>query len=129
LVGLQTLALEHVEQPAFRLGIVAMHQTDVAGVTIFGQRPANDHLEIALPVFPVADIAAVKADYDPSFRDRQLLPFRRATVDEAGPLLPEFGFRPLGHMQDMLAQCGGVRARRDRQDVGQQPRGSGIRNQ
>ena len=85
MVGLQTLALEHVEQSAFRLGIVAMHQTDVAGVTIFWQRPANDHLEIALPVFPAADIAAVKADYDPSFRDRQLLPFRLPIVAQNVP--------------------------------------------
>ncbi len=91
-----------------------MYQTDVAGVTIFWQRPADDDLEVGLPVFPVADIAAVKTDDDPSFRDRQLLPFRRAAVDEAGPFLPEFGFRALGHMQDMLAQCGGVRAGRDR---------------
>ena len=42
LIGLQSLALERVEQSAFRLWVVAMHQTDVAGVTIFWHRPADD---------------------------------------------------------------------------------------
>jgi hypothetical protein len=49
LVGLQTLVLEHVEQSAFRLGIVATHETNVAGVTIFWQRPA---LGVAPPAGP-----------------------------------------------------------------------------
>ncbi len=39
------------------------------------------------------------------------------------------GFRALRHMQGVLAQRGGVCAGRDRQDVGQQRRGSGIGDQ
>jgi hypothetical protein len=34
LIGLQAVAHEHVEQPALRLAIVAMHQTDITGVAI-----------------------------------------------------------------------------------------------
>ena len=103
-----------------------MHQTDVAGVTVFRHRLADDDLEIGLPVFPVAHIAAIEANHDATFRDGQLGPIRRAAVDEAGPLLPEFGLGTLGDAQSVLAQRGGVGAGRDRQDVGEQPGRGGV---
>ncbi len=36
LIGLQALAREHIEQPALRLAIVAMYQTDIAGIPVLG---------------------------------------------------------------------------------------------
>src|SRR5208282_5215020 len=92
----------------------------IAGVTVFGYRLTNDDLEIGLAVFPVAHIAAIEADHDATFRDGQPGPIRRAAIDEAGPLLSEFGLGALGHTQDVLAQRGGVGTRRDREDVSQQ---------
>ena len=35
LVCLQALTFEQIEQTAFGFGIISMHQTDVAGVTVF----------------------------------------------------------------------------------------------
>ena len=114
LVRLQTLALEHVEEPALWLAVVAMRQTDVAGVPVFGHRLPDDEFKVGLPVLPVADIAAIKADHDASFRDGQLGPVSRAAINKAGPLFAKFDFGTLGHMQDVLAQCGGVGTGRDR---------------
>ena len=110
LVRLQTLALEYVEQPALRLVIVTMRQTDVAGVTIFRHRSADDDLEITLLVFPVANVTTIKADHDAPFWNGQLLPVRRAAVDEAELLLLEFSFGTFGDTQRMLAQGFGVGA-------------------
>src|SRR4051812_48853058 len=98
LVRLQTLALEYVKEPTLWLAVVAMRQTNVAGVSIFGHRLPDNELEVRLPVLPVADIAAIKADHDASFRDGQLGPIRRAAINEAGPLFAKFGFGTLGHM-------------------------------
>ena len=103
-----------------------MHQTDVAGVTIFGHRLANDDLEIGLAVFPVAHIAAIEADHDATFRDGQPGPVRWTAIDEAGPLLPEFGLGTLGDTQGVLAQRGGVGTGHDRQNVGEQSGRGGV---
>ena len=126
LIGLQALAFEHVEQPALRLAIVAMHQTDVAGVAVFGHRLADDDLEVGLPVFPVADVAAIEADHDTPLRNRQPCPVGRAAIDEAGPLLREFSLGTLGHTQHVLAQRGCVGAGRDRKHVGEQFSRGGV---
>jgi hypothetical protein len=75
-----------------------MRQTNVAGVSIFGHRLPDDEFEIGLPVLPVTDIAAIKADHDAPLRDGQLGPIRRAAIDEAGLLFAKFGFGMLGYM-------------------------------
>ena len=126
LVRLQALALQHLEQPTLRFPIVAVHQAEVARRPIFGHRAADDELEIALSVVPVADIAAVEGRHDAAFRDRQLLPLGRTAVDEAGPLLAQLGLGALGDTQDVLAHGGGVRTGRDRQHVGEQPGRGGV---
>jgi hypothetical protein len=97
LIGLQSLAFERVEQPAFRLGIVAMHQTDILSITIFRHRPADDDLEVGLAILPVADIAAVEANDDAALRDRQLRLVSRTAINEAGPFIRQFCFGTLGH--------------------------------
>jgi hypothetical protein len=129
LIGLQALTLEHIKQSALRLAIVAMHQTDVSGVAVFGHRLANDDLEVGLSVLPVPDVAAIQADHDAPLRKRQPCPVGRATFDEAGPLLREFGFGTLGHTQHVLAQRGRIGAGRDRKDVGKQFDRSGVRHE
>jgi hypothetical protein len=103
-----------------------VHQTDVAGVTVFRHRLADDDLEIGLAVFPVAHIAAIEANHDATFRDGQLGPVCRAAVDEAGPLLPELSLGTLGDTQSVLPQRGSVGTGHDRQDVGEQPGRSGV---
>jgi hypothetical protein len=120
LIALQPLALERVEQRAFRLGIVAMHQTAISSVTIFWHRPANDDLEVRLAILPVTDIAAVKADDDAALRYRQLRPVSRTAINEAGPFLRQFCFGTLGHPQRVRAQGFGIGAGCDRQDIGEQ---------
>src|SRR5271166_819860 len=50
LIGLQALAFEHVEQPALRLAIVAMYQTDVPRLTVFGHRLADYDFEVGQSV-------------------------------------------------------------------------------
>ena len=111
---LQTLALKYIEQPALRLVIIAMRQTNVASVTIFRHRSANDDLEITLLVVLVANVTTIEADHDAPFRNGQLLPVRCAAVDEAEPLLLKFGFGTLGDTQCMLAHGFGVGAGRHR---------------
>lgn len=126
LIGLQALALENLEQPALGFLIVAMRQAQVARRTVFGHRAADDELEVALAIRPVAHVAAVDADDDAALRNRQGLPLRGAALDETGPLVTQFGFGALGDLQHMLAQRGGVRAGGDRQHVGQQRGGRRV---
>src|SRR5258708_1220619 len=103
-----------------------MHQTDVAGVTVFGYRLTDDDLEIGLWIVPVTYIAAVEADHDAAFRDRQPGPVRRTAINETGPLLLQFSFDALGDTQSGFAQRGGVGTGRDRQDVGEHPGRGGV---
>jgi len=41
-----------------------MHQAEVTRCAVFRHRAADDQLEVALPVIPVADIAAVEAGWE-----------------------------------------------------------------
>jgi hypothetical protein len=59
-----------------------MHQTDVTGVAIFGDRLANDNLEIGFSIVPVTYIAAIEANHDAAFRDGQPGPIRRTAINE-----------------------------------------------
>jgi hypothetical protein len=80
-----------------------MHQTDVAGVTVFGYRLTDDDLEIGLSIVPVTYIAAVETDHDAAFRDRQPGPVRRTAIDKTGPLLFQLSFDALGDTQSVFA--------------------------
>ena len=71
LVGLQSLTFQQLGQPALRLPVIAMHQANVAGPAVVRHGPADDQLEVGLPVVPVPDVAAIQADDNPPFRDRQ----------------------------------------------------------
>src|SRR4051794_31063860 len=109
------------EQPAFGFLIVAMYQAEVAWRPVFWHRAADDQLEVARPVVPVTNVAAIKSSHDAAFRDGQLRPVGRTAIDEAGPLVAQLGFRTFRNPQGMLPHGGPVRAGRDRQHVGQQP--------
>ena len=80
-----------------------MHQAEVARHAVLRHRAADDELEVAFPVIPVAGVAAVKSRHDAAFQGRQLGPLSLAAVDEAGPLVAQFGFCSFGHPQGMLA--------------------------
>jgi hypothetical protein len=103
LIGLKALTPEMIDDAALRLAIVAMDETDVAGVSLFGNGSADDQLKVPLSVTPVADVAAVQADNPPSIADRQILPIARVcALRKLGPLLNEIGLYPLGGAEHML---------------------------
>ena len=81
-----------------------MHQTDVARRAVFRDGSPNDQLEAGLSLVPIPDVTAVQADNDAPFRDWQLGPLYRATLDKGHLLLPELGLSPM-----QLAQGAGVR--------------------
>ena len=126
LVRLQPLARQDLEQPTLRFPVVTVHEAEIAGLAILRHRAADDDLEVAGLLAPVADVAAVQPDHDPPLRGRQLLPVGRAAVDEAGPLLAELGLGPLGDPQHVRADGAGVDRGPDRQDVGEQPGRGGV---
>jgi hypothetical protein len=120
------LAREHVDQPPLRLLVVAVHQAEVACVTILRHRPADDDLEVAGLLGPVADVAAVEPNHDPPLRVGEMAPVDRAAVDEARPLVAEFRLGPLGHPHHVFADGGGVDRLPDGQDVSRHGGRGGI---
>src|SRR3954453_888711 len=110
LVRLQPLARQEVDKAALRFAVVPMHEAEVARWAVLRQGAADDDLEVALPLDPVANIAAIEGDHDTTPRDRQRLPVRRTPVDEGESLLWELGLDALGDSQDVLAQRRGVHA-------------------
>ena len=48
LVGLHALGLEHLKQPAFRLGVVGLHVAETARPALGGNGLASNHLEPAV---------------------------------------------------------------------------------
>src|SRR5271163_842952 len=82
---------------------MSLHKTEVPRVTVFWYGFANNDFEIVLPVIPVAHVAAIDADNNRSFWNRQLSPFGRATLNEARALLPELHFATFGYLVQMVA--------------------------
>ena len=67
-----------------RLAVVAVDETDVPRMTIFGQRAADDQLEVFLSVVAVADVSAIQADDDAAIRNGQVHPVARASILHEG---------------------------------------------
>src|SRR5215831_19450717 len=102
LISLQTLTLEQFEEPAFGLLIIAMDQAQIARRAVLGQGAADDEFKVALAIVPVAHIAAIEADDNAAFRNRQLPPLGRAAVNEVVLLLAKFRFSTFSYAQYVL---------------------------
>src|SRR5689334_5779422 len=74
LVRLQALADQDVDMTALRFAVVPMHEAEVTRWAVLRQGAADDDLEVALSLDPVANIAAIEGDHDTTLRDRQRLP-------------------------------------------------------
>ena len=68
---MEALILENLKEPLLRLVIVGLDQAEVTMLPILRHGLPDDDLEIDLPVFPTADVAAVDSDDDRPFRDRR----------------------------------------------------------
>jgi len=120
LVGLQALLPQYFDQPTLGLLVVAVNQAEVARRAGVRDGATDDQLEVGLGIHPVPHVAAVQADGNAALQDGQLGPLRRAALDKGHLLLSKLGLGALSHAQDMLAQRRCVRARCDRQHVGEQ---------
>jgi hypothetical protein len=78
---------------------------------------------------PVAHIAAIEADNNAAFRNRQLLPLCRAAIDEAVSLLAEFRLGAFSHAQHVLTDGHGIGAGDNRQDLRHQFSGGSVRHE
>ena len=58
--------------------------------------------KLLLAIVPVAHIAAIEADDNAAFRNRQLPPLRRAAINEAVLLLAEFSFDTFSYAQQSV---------------------------
>ncbi len=61
LIGLNSLAFQHIDKASLRLPVEAMDKAEIARGAVLGHGASNDDLEVALPLGPIADIAAIKA--------------------------------------------------------------------
>ena len=85
LIGLDALAFQQVHQAAFRPAVKTVDDAKVPRRSVLRHRPADDDLEIALPLVPVADIAAVETDHDAPVENRKVRPVPRRTVEAFAP--------------------------------------------
>src|SRR5215472_7787808 len=126
LIGLQTLTLEQFEEPAFGPLLIGMDQAHIARRAVLGQGAADDEFKVALAIVPVAHIAAIEADDNAAFRNRQLPPLRRAAINEAVLLLAEFCFGTFSYAQYVLTDGHGLGTGDNRQNLCQQFSGGSV---
>jgi hypothetical protein len=127
--GLHALAGENLEQTAFGLGVVGLHEPERLGRAVVGHRLAGDHLKPAVAaraLLAAMDVGAVEADDERQVRARQILPGGGAAVDEAAALVAELVLEALRDSLGVQTHSGGVQRATEGEDVGEQLRRQAV---
>lgn len=96
------------DAPLWR-AIVTVDEADIAKIAIFGQRAANDKLEILLPVIAVADVAAIQTDDDTPVWNGQVHPVAWAGIlHEGASFFRQLPLYATGGAQLMLPDRRGI---------------------
>src|SRR5260221_1009636 len=133
LVHLHPLRFKHLEQTAFRLGVVVIHKSKaLRRSALLGHTFTYDHLEPSFGSRPLVfcmDITAIDPNDKRYGRLWKLIPVSLAAINENVALFPQFVFQPFGRLPYPLPNCRGTNVLADRKHLLQELDGEPVRNE